>query len=101
MKTSPRLFLCFECPRAWRPLSLLLAPACSLCPSGVVGSPRLACRPSGRVAGRVAGRGLSCRRAVRWGLSLVARFPCRAAWRRAACLSLRGSSLVSILSAGG
>lgn len=72
---------------------LLLAPARFLCPLGVVGSPRSACRLSGRAAGR----GLSCRRAVRWGLSLVARSPCRLAGRRAACPAF----LVSWFSAGG
>ena len=70
MKTSPRLFFMFRTPSGRhaacppRPLSLSLG--CRASPS-----PRLACRLSGRVAGR----GLPCRRAVRCGLSLVARFP--------------------------
>lgn len=46
------------------------------------------------------GAGLPCRWAVRLGLSLVARSPCRLAGRCATCLPLRGSSLVSALSAG-
>ena len=62
---SPSFFLCFECPRAWRPLFPAACSLPALCPSGVVGSPRFACRPSGRVAGR----GLSCRRAVRCGVA--------------------------------
>lgn len=53
------------------PILGCLLPARSLCPSGVVGSPRFACR----LAGRGAGRALSCRRSVRCGLSLVARSP--------------------------
>ena len=80
-----------------------LLPARSLCPSGVIPSPRFACR----LAGRGAGRCLSCRRAVRSGLSLVVRSPCRVAGRWAACLlfssrySVRSAFLVSTLSVGG
>lgn len=70
---------------------LLLAPACSLCPSGVVRSPL----PALLVVRRGVGRGVVCRAAMRCGLScrLSLGVPCRSAGRasagrRAACLSV-------------
>lgn len=96
IKPLPVFFLCFECSRSWCVPSLgCLLLIRSLCSSDIMSfSPRLACRPSGRAAGR----GLSCRCAVRCCLPLVARFPCRAAWRRSAFLvswlSACGGSLV-------
>lgn len=94
-------------------LSVLVRPlfpaACSLpalCPSGVVGSPRLACRLSGRAAGRVSRAVGRCDGACR--SSLVLRVGCRTAClrsssrgsvRAAGRLPLRGSS--RLIDAGG
>lgn len=81
MKTSPRLFFCSGCGTRHVPFpGCLLAP----CPLSLTVGSRAPPLPALLVAlsGRVAGRGLSCRRAVRWGLSIIARSPCRAA----ACL---------------
>lgn len=63
MKTSPRLFLCCECPVGRCAVSVSVAcPLLSLSLGGrAFPSPRLACRLSGRAAWRV------CRAVVRCG----------------------------------
>ena len=75
-------FFCFERHRTWSVSCLCCFPLVLSLPLGrrAFPSPRLACRPSGRAAGRC----LSCRRAVRCRLSLVACSPCRLAERWAA-----------------
>lgn len=82
-------FLCFECPRAWRPLSLLLA----LCPFSL-SLGRRSPRPACRAAGALGGAGLSCRRAVRWGLSLAP----HVGWRNGGAAGCLPVFLVSALS---
>ena len=94
----------------------LLLPACFLCPSGgVIRSPRLACRLSGRAAGRGLFRAVMrcglrlaclpdrplrlsvpCRRAARCCLSLVCSFSVSVS----GLLAARSSSRYSAMSAG-